>query len=119
MKNNGYIRSETEHMIACLLDRTDDKLCLDAARELEVMREERLKLQKRIHQQRIALRSNWQIIESRASHKKAWYPSPLLIAILKKSSQKPLPRWQRYLGHILSFLNILANPSPQTKPEGL
>jgi len=59
-----YIRSETEHMIACLRDR-DDKLCKDAADELERMREERLKLQHRIHCQRKALRENWEIVEQR------------------------------------------------------
>ena len=62
-----YIRSEAEHMIACLRDR-DDKLCQDAANELESMRAERLKLSHRIHQQRVALRENWEIVEMRCQN---------------------------------------------------
>lgn len=62
-----YIRSENEHMIVCLRDR-EDKLCQDAAKELERMRDERLKLQHRIYHQRVALRENWEIVEMRCQN---------------------------------------------------
>jgi hypothetical protein len=89
-----YIRSEAEHMIACLRDR-GDKLCLDAADELERMRNERLKLSHRIHQQRVALRENWEIIEMRAQYNRAWYPSALLKSILNNRPRRPW--WRRLL----------------------
>lgn len=88
-----YIRSETEHMIACLRER-DDKLCQDAAKELERMRDERLTLSHRIHQQRVALRDNWMIIEMRAQYARAWYPSPLLKSVLRDRWKQP-PWWRR------------------------
>lgn len=92
-----YIRSETEQMIACLRDR-DDKLCLDAANELERMRDERLKLQHRIHQQRVALRENWMIVEKRASHRRAWVRSPLLMSMLRKGKLRPW--YERVAAHL-------------------
>ncbi len=55
--------------------------------EVARLKAERLKLDKRIHNQRIALRSNWEIIEARAAYKKAWYRSPLLTSILSRSSR--------------------------------
>lgn len=91
-----YIRSEAEHMIACLRSREDDKLCLDAADELERMRDERLKLSHRIHMQRVALRENWMIVEKRLAHRRAWVRSPLLLSMLK-TRRKQLPkRWRRF-----------------------
>lgn len=71
------------------------KLRVEAADEIERLRAERLNLDKRIHNQRVALRSNWEIIEARASYKKAWYRSPLLTALLLRNRQQPW--WQRYL----------------------
>jgi len=88
------IRSEAQHMIACLRSREDDKLCIDAADEMERMREELFNLSNRIRNQRAALRENWQIIEMRAQYRRAWYPSPLLTSLLKR----PMPRapwWRR------------------------
>lgn len=42
------------------------------------------KLEKRIHNQRVALRQNWQIIETRADYKKFWpYKSSYLKNALK------------------------------------
>lgn len=58
------IRSETDHLVACLRDR-DDKLCSDAADTIEMMRAERLKLDRRIHNQRHACRLTWETIEMR------------------------------------------------------
>jgi len=58
------IRSETDHMLACLRDR-DDKLCSDAADTIERMRAERLKLEARIHNQRRSCRETWEIVEMR------------------------------------------------------
>lgn len=81
-------------MIACLRQRTDDKLCLDAANELESMREERLRLSHRIHEQRVNLRRNWQIVEQRTAHTRAWVRSPLLTSILC-NRWKPKPWWRR------------------------
>lgn len=53
-----------------------------ALAEIKRLKTERLKLDRRIHNQRIALRKNWEIIEMRAQYKRAWYPSKLLISIL-------------------------------------
>lgn len=51
--------------------------------ENERLRAERLKLDRRIRNQRAALRKNWEIIEMRAEYKRAWYPSKLLRSILR------------------------------------
>jgi hypothetical protein len=56
-----------------------------AASVIEAMKVERLALDKRIHNQRVALRSNWEIIEMRAEYKRAWYPSKLLLGLLRRS----------------------------------
>lgn len=72
----------------------------DAINEIKRLKAERLKLDKRIHNQRVALRSNWEIIEARAAYKKAWYRSPLLTSILIKSSRRPQPWWKRHLSKI-------------------
>lgn len=93
--------SRTENMIAVLRTRSNDKLSLDAADELERLRDQEFKLARRIHQQRIALRSNWEIIEARAAYKKAWYRSPLLTSILIKSRKQPW--WQRYLRQVFAL----------------
>ena len=87
------IRSEAQHMIACLRERHDDKLCLDAADEMDRMREELFNLSNRIRNQRASLRENWQIIERRAQYHRAWYPSPLLSALLKRP--RKYPWWRR------------------------
>lgn len=79
-------------MIACLRGR-NDKLCQDAADELERLRDERLKLSHRIHQQRVALRENWMIVESRLAYRRAWVRSPLLTQMLKRPRRQPW--WRR------------------------
>ena len=56
-----------------------------AAAKLQELSAYRLKLERRIHNQRVALRENWQTTEMRASWKRAWYPSKLLTAILHRS----------------------------------
>ena len=53
--------------------------------EVNRLRAERLMLDRRIHNQRVALRENWQTIEMRASWKRAWYPSKLLTALLNRN----------------------------------
>lgn len=58
--------------------------CKKLTAELDRRREERIELDRRIHNQRVALRENWEIIETRASYKKAWYRSPLLTSILQR-----------------------------------
>lgn len=44
------------------------QLELEAAAEIERLRAERLKLDRRIHNQRIALRQNWEIFEMRRNY---------------------------------------------------
>lgn len=71
-------------------------LLSEAADEIERLRAQEYKLAARIHHQRVSLRENWMIIEQRASYKRAWVTSPLLMAILK-SRRKHLPvRWQKF-----------------------
>jgi len=60
----------------------------EALHRLEKMAEERLRLDRRIRQQRHALRDNWQIIEMRASHQRAWLRSPLLASMLKRPRRR-------------------------------
>lgn len=55
------------------------------ALELEEKQALILRLERRIHNQRANCRMNWEIIEQRAQYKKAWYPSPLLREMLKRS----------------------------------
>lgn len=69
----------------------------EALKRLEGMAEDRLRLDQRIRQQRIALRENWQIVEMRAAHRRAWLQSPLLKAMLKRG-YKRAPWWRRALG---------------------
>jgi len=57
-----------------------------------------LRMEKRIHNQRQALRENWEIIESRASHRRAWYRSPLLRDMLRRGTRRPQTWWMRLLG---------------------
>lgn len=71
-------------MLSCLRGR-EDKLCTDAACEIEWLHGYIKKLERRIHNQRISLRQNWEIIEMRAQYKRAWYPSKLLMQILKRA----------------------------------
>lgn len=58
---------------------------MELADKVDRMQAERLKLDKRIHNQRVALRENWEIIEMRASHKRAWLQSPLLRSMLHRA----------------------------------
>ena len=55
--------------------------------EIRRLKAERRNLDKRIHNQRVALRENWEIIEMRASYRRAWYPSPLLRRMLLRSTR--------------------------------
>jgi hypothetical protein len=72
--------------------------CKALTAKVEQLKQERLKLDKRIHNQRVALRSNWQIIEKRAQYRKAWYRSPLLTSLLIKSTwNRRQPWWRRIL----------------------
>jgi len=61
----------------------------EAICEIDRLQEEVLKLQGRVHNQRVMLRSNWEIIEMRAQYAKAWYPSRLLTALLKRGQKSP------------------------------
>lgn len=70
-------------------------LLAGAADEIERLRAQEFKLARRIHQQRFALRENWQIIEKRASHQRAWIRSPLLMSMLRRPRRAP---WWRRLG---------------------
>lgn len=87
--------SRAENLIALLRVRVGDKLCRDAANEIERLREQEYRLAGRIHQQRAALRENWMIVEKRASHRRAWIRSPLLMSMLK--NPRRLPWWRRLL----------------------
>lgn len=64
--------------------------------KVERLKAERLKLDSRIRNQRLALRQNWQIIEMRAQYRRAWYPSPLLRSILNNRRKNP-PWWRRLM----------------------
>lgn len=74
-------RHTTDLMLSCLRSR-DDKICADAADEIEWLHEHIKKLERRIHNQRLSLQKNWEIIEMRAQYRRAWYPSKLLMSIL-------------------------------------
>lgn len=92
--------SKAEALIAALRDPYKPQgdlrpLCLQAADEIERLREMEFKLAGRIHQQRMALRENWQIVEQRAAHRRAWVRSPLLASILRRGPKKPW--WHRLL----------------------
>lgn len=54
----------TDHMLATLRGR-DDKLCYDAASEIERLHEYIKKLERRIHNQRRSNRETWEIVEKR------------------------------------------------------
>lgn len=69
--------------------------------ENDRLKAERLKLDRRIHNQRRALRENWEIIEMRASYKRAWYPSPLLKSMLNRHINRPPPWWRRVMTRAL------------------
>lgn len=91
--------------------------CRKLAAKIECMKVERLKLDKRIRCQRLALRQNWEIIEMRASYKRAWYPSPLLRSMLRRHLNKPAPWWRRMM--VRAIYGISANrqcksAAPQT-----
>lgn len=58
------------------------------------MMAERQRLDRRIHNQRIALRQNWETMEKRAGHNRAWVRSPLLMSMLRKGTKR-LPWWRR------------------------
>jgi hypothetical protein len=55
-------------------------------------------MERRIRNQRAALKDNWQIIEMRARHRRAWLQSPLLKAMLKRGTKKPASWWARLFG---------------------
>lgn len=57
-------------------------------------------LERRIHNQRVQLHDTWEIMEDRASQRRAWWPHPLLRAILQR--RKPPPPWWRRLALRLS-----------------
>jgi hypothetical protein len=59
----------------------------EAADEIERLRAQEYKLARRIHQQRVALRENWQIVEMRAAHQRAWLRSPLLASMLRRRNE--------------------------------
>lgn len=69
-------------------------LLAGAADEIERLRAQEYKLARRIHQQRVALRENWEIVEMRASHRRAWVRSPLLMSMLKRPRRAPW--WRRW-----------------------
>jgi hypothetical protein len=62
-----------------------------AVGEIDRLQEEILVLQTRVHNQRIMLRKNWEIIEMRAQYKRAWYPSKLLTSLLRRGSKVSSP----------------------------
>lgn len=64
-------------------------LLADAADEIERLRAQEYKLARRIHQQRVALRENWMIVEQRTAHRRAWVRSPLLASMLRKGKLRP------------------------------
>lgn len=66
MKSDGH--HTTVLMLDCLRSR-DDKLCDNAAAEIEWLHEYIKKLERRIRKQRVALRENWEIVEMRAGYK--------------------------------------------------
>lgn len=72
-------------------ERRTCELLVIAADEIDRLNEKRLEQDRKIHNQRVALRSNWEIIEMRAQYAKAWYPSKLLTALLKRG-HKVLPK---------------------------
>lgn len=53
--------------------------------EIDRLKAERLVLDQRIHNQRKALRENWMITEMRAEARRAWYPSKLLMSLLRRA----------------------------------
>lgn len=63
-----------------------------AEKTIAKLREERLKLDRRIHNQRVALRQNWMIIETRAQYAKAWYRSPLMMRLLQRAVRSDAQR---------------------------
>lgn len=58
-----------------------------AAEKLQRLSALNLRLERRIHKQRVMLRLNWQTIEMRAQWRRAWYPSKLLRAILHRAAR--------------------------------
>lgn len=72
-------------------------LLSSAADEIERLRAMEYRLARRIHQQRCALREHWEIVEMRATYKRAWYPSPLLKSMLRRHCTRPAPWWKRIL----------------------
>lgn len=73
------------------------QMMLDAADQIEQLQDDRRKLDKRIHNQRVALRENWETIEMRASYRRAWYPSPLLRSIMMRSTIRRKETWWKRL----------------------
>lgn len=63
------------------------KLLLLAAKEIDRLNEKRLDQDRTIHNQRVALRQNWEITEARAQWTRAWYPSKLLKSLLNRATK--------------------------------
>jgi gluconate kinase len=94
MKSEGRVKNPytTEELIRYLTEIWEKAKGIEYGQEHEIMRcaalrlaklqEDRQKLDQRIHNQRVALRENWEIIETRASYRRAWYPSKLLRSLL-------------------------------------
>ena len=100
------------------LNQRDRFLNLAAAdrEEVERLKAERLKLDKRIRCQRLALRQNWEIIEMRASYRRAWYPSPLLRSIINNRRKNP-PWWRRMMVRAIYGIsgNRQSKPAPVSR----
>jgi hypothetical protein len=91
---NPNAPSKAEALIAALRDPYKPQgelrpLCLEAATEIERLRTQEYRMAARIHQQRVALRENWMIVEQRAAHRRAWVRSPLLMSMLRRGKMKP------------------------------
>ena len=79
-----------------------DVLRTTIGEEIRRLKAERLRLDRRHPNQRVALRTNWEIIEKRAQYRKAWYRFPLLTSLLVKSTwQRRQPWWRRALSKLL------------------
>lgn len=85
-----------------LLRSTDNLL-----EEVRRLKAERLKLDRRIRNQRLSLRLNWEIIEMRASYRRAWYPSPLLRSMILNRRKNP-PWWRRMMTRALEGISANA-----------
>lgn len=60
-----------------------------AAERLQRLSAHCLKLERRIRNQRVNLRINWEIVEMRAQYARAWYRSPLMMRLLMRAVSGP------------------------------